>query len=93
MKFEIHKSVHGEFYWILLASNGQVLADSGETYTSKQNTQEAIALIQAQAAQADVEDLSIDKDAGSLPSQVKELGSEVASVRRRAKKTPARRGK
>jgi uncharacterized protein YegP (UPF0339 family) len=88
MKFEIHKAIHGEWYWILKAGNGQVLADSGETYSSKQNTQEAIELIQAQAAQAEVEDLSLDKDADSIPSQVKELGAEVAQVRRKAKKSP-----
>ena len=87
MKFEIRKSVHGEFYWILKASNGQVLADSGETYTAKQSAMESVANIQANVHAAEVADLAADKDADSIPSQIKELGEEVAQVRRRTRKT------
>jgi uncharacterized protein YegP (UPF0339 family) len=32
---EINRSIGGEFYWHARASNGKVLADSGETYKRK----------------------------------------------------------
>jgi uncharacterized protein YegP (UPF0339 family) len=36
MKFHIYKDVQGEWRWHLKASNGRILADSGEGYKSEQ---------------------------------------------------------
>jgi len=36
MKIKIKKSVNSQYYWILVAANGQTLATS-ETYTTKQS--------------------------------------------------------
>lgn len=44
-RYEIRKAVNDEFYWIFIAANGEEIAKSSETYTSKQNTYKSIDLI------------------------------------------------
>lgn len=39
MKIKLKKSVNGQYYWILVAANGEKLAMS-ETYTTKQACKE-----------------------------------------------------
>jgi uncharacterized protein YegP (UPF0339 family) len=36
MKIKIKKAINGQFYWILVAANGETLATS-ETYVAKQS--------------------------------------------------------
>jgi uncharacterized protein len=55
MKFEIYTS-SGQYRWRLKASNGQIIA-SGESYTSKQNCLNAIALVKASSS-AGTDDLT-----------------------------------
>ena len=38
-KFELYKSSNGEFRWRLKSSNGQIIATSGEGYTTKASAQ------------------------------------------------------
>lgn len=57
MRIEIHRASGGQFYWRLVASNGQVLATS-ETYYSKQDARTAAELVKKQAAGAPVLDLA-----------------------------------
>lgn len=54
MKFEIYKDVRGQFRWHFKASNGQIIADSGEAYTSEQNALNGINIIKQNAYGADV---------------------------------------
>lgn len=63
-KFEIYKdksnvtSKSGEFRWRLIHANGQVIADSGEGYTSKANAMGGIDSVKTNAAAASVDDRS-----------------------------------
>lgn len=45
MKFEVYKDKAGEYRWRLLASNGQLTADSGEGYTRRKDAHRAIAAL------------------------------------------------
>lgn len=55
MKFEIHNSANGQYFWRIVASNGRVLAAS-ETYVNKADADSAARLVKAGAAQAPIED-------------------------------------
>jgi len=55
VKFEIRNASGGQYYWRIVASNGQVLATS-ETYVSKSGCQNAIDTVKANAASAPVYD-------------------------------------
>lgn len=57
MKFEIRNASGGQFYWRIVASNGQVLATS-ETYVSKAGCTNAIRTVKAGAATAPIVDLT-----------------------------------
>jgi uncharacterized protein YegP (UPF0339 family) len=45
MKFEVYRDKAGEYRWRLLASNGQLTADSGEGYTRREDAHRAIAAL------------------------------------------------
>ena len=53
MQFEILPSTNRQWYWRIVASNGQILAHS-ETYTSAQSCRDAIAVVKAGAASAPI---------------------------------------
>lgn len=55
MQFEIHRASGGQFYWRIVASNGQVLATS-ETYYNKADAQAAAESVQRGAASAPLYD-------------------------------------
>lgn len=55
MQFEIHRASGGQYYWRIVASNGQVLATS-ETYYNKADAQSAAESVRAYAASAPVYD-------------------------------------
>ena len=57
-KFEIYKDGKGEFRWRLVASNGQMIANSGEGYKSKDSAKAGIASVKKNAASAKIEDKS-----------------------------------
>lgn len=52
MKFEIYPDKAGEFRWRLMASNGKIVADSGEGYNDVNDAKHAIESIRGGAAQA-----------------------------------------
>jgi uncharacterized protein YegP (UPF0339 family) len=56
--FEIYKDKKGEFRWRLKASNGLIIATSGEGYVAKADCQHGIELLKSDAAKADVKDSS-----------------------------------
>ena len=56
LKFEIYKDKADQFRWRLRASNGKIIADSGEGYVAKADCQHAIGLIQSGAAGAEIVD-------------------------------------
>lgn len=55
MKFEIHRASGGQYYWRIVASNGQVLATS-ETYYNKIDAQTAAESVRSQAGSAQIFD-------------------------------------
>lgn len=54
MKFEIYADSSGKFRWRLLASNGQNVASSGESFDSKSNARRAAENVQANAGTATI---------------------------------------
>jgi uncharacterized protein YegP (UPF0339 family) len=50
--FELYEDRAGEYRWRLVASNGEIIADSGEGYTTKSSAREAIGRIRERAPDA-----------------------------------------
>jgi uncharacterized protein YegP (UPF0339 family) len=57
MKFEIRRASGGQYYWRIVASNGQVLATS-ETYYNKGDAQSAAEIVKRGAAGAPIFDFT-----------------------------------
>ena len=55
-KFVISKDSKKEFRWAFKADNGQIVAVSGEGYTTKQNCELGIAIVKKQSPNAAIED-------------------------------------
>ncbi len=60
LTFEIYSDAKKEHRWRLKASNGQVIATSGQGYKAKADCKHAIESIQAGAASAKVEELAME---------------------------------
>jgi uncharacterized protein YegP (UPF0339 family) len=58
LKFEIKKAVNGQFFFILVANNGQTLLQS-ETYVAKQSARAAIVSAKREVSSAIVVDTTI----------------------------------
>jgi uncharacterized protein len=56
--FELFKDRQGQFRWRLKASNGKIIADSGEGYVQKSDCQHGIDLVKSEAAGAGIMDAS-----------------------------------
>lgn len=55
--FEVYADEAGEFRWRLEHDNGNIIADSGEGYASRQKAKEGIESVKANAPEAEVVDL------------------------------------
>jgi uncharacterized protein len=55
-KFEVYKDKSGEFRWKLTHTNGQVIANSGEGYTTKSNAMKGINSLKENVPGASIED-------------------------------------
>jgi uncharacterized protein YegP (UPF0339 family) len=55
-KFELYKDAKGEFRWRLIASNGQMIANGGEGYKSKENCKAGIESVKKNAPSAAIEE-------------------------------------
>ncbi len=55
-KFELYKDPKGEFRWRLLASNGQVIANGGEGYKTKESAKNGIESVKKNAPAAAIEE-------------------------------------
>jgi uncharacterized protein YegP (UPF0339 family) len=58
-KFEIYKGKIGDFRWRLTHTNGQIIANSGEGYTTKVNAIKGIKSIKDNSPDAVVEDKTV----------------------------------
>ena len=47
MKYEMFKDAQGDWRWRLLASNGNIVADSGEGYSNKVDCRHGIDLVKS----------------------------------------------
>ena len=54
MKFEIYADASGSYRWRLVASNGQTVASSGESFASKANARRAAETVKANAGKAEI---------------------------------------
>ena len=52
--FELYEDRAGEYRWRMIASNGRIVADSGEGYSSKSGARAAIENVQSDAGSASV---------------------------------------
>jgi uncharacterized protein YegP (UPF0339 family) len=55
-RFELFEDSAGEWRWRLVAANGNIIADSGEGYTTKQGAKRGIRSVKANAPDAPVTD-------------------------------------
>jgi uncharacterized protein YegP (UPF0339 family) len=55
-KVIFYKDKAGEFRWKLTASNGEIIANSGEGYTTKQNCQKGFESVKKNSQDAEVVD-------------------------------------
>lgn len=53
-KFQIYKDMRGEFRWRFVSSNGRIVADSAESYTSEANALNGINIVKKDAPAAKV---------------------------------------
>jgi uncharacterized protein len=58
-KFEVYKDKSGEFRWRLTHTNGQVIANSGEGYTTKANAMKGINSLKENVSGAAIEDKTV----------------------------------
>jgi uncharacterized protein YegP (UPF0339 family) len=56
--FELYKDNKKEFRWRLKASNGKIIATSGEGYVAKADCEHGIELLKKECASAKVDDKS-----------------------------------
>ena len=54
--FELYEDKAGEYRWRLRHENGNIIADSGEGYTSKANAENGIESVMENAPDAPIED-------------------------------------
>jgi len=54
--FEVYEDKAGEFRWRLVHRNGNILADSGEGYSSKSGARQAVKNVKEDAPGADTEE-------------------------------------
>ncbi|GGL44623.1 hypothetical protein GCM10009037_30040 [Halarchaeum grantii] len=55
--FELYRDAADEWRWRLVATNGNIIADSGEGYRSKQGAERGIASVKRTAPDADIEEV------------------------------------
>jgi uncharacterized protein YegP (UPF0339 family) len=53
-RFELYEDAAGEWRWRLVAANGNIIADSGEGYASKQGAKRGIRSVKSTAPEATV---------------------------------------
>lgn len=56
--FELYRDTAEEWRWRLVATNGNVIADSGEGYATKQGAKRGIESVREAAPEAPIEDQS-----------------------------------
>ena len=58
-KFQIYKDKIGEFRWRLTHTNGHIIANSGEGYTTKVNAMGGIKSVKENVPDSNVEDRTV----------------------------------
>ncbi|NIC00401.1 HVO_2922 family protein [Halobacterium sp. R2-5] len=53
--FHVYEDDAGQYRWRLVHSNGNIIADSGEGYASKQKAEQGLQSVKKNAPDADVE--------------------------------------
>jgi len=58
-KFEIYRGKIGDYRWKLTHTNGQIIANSGEGYTSKANAINGLNSVKENSPRATIEDKTV----------------------------------
>ncbi|MFC5278414.1 HVO_2922 family protein [Halorubrum rubrum] len=72
--FEVYRDKGGKWRWRLIHENGNVLADSGQGYSSRSKARQGLESVRSNAAEATLEDL--DADASDAEADADEAGSD-----------------
>ena len=59
MRFEMYRDAGGEWRWRLRHQNGQVMAESGEGYSRRDDCEHGIDVLKQSAGQAPIVDMSL----------------------------------
>jgi uncharacterized protein YegP (UPF0339 family) len=62
--FEVYEDRAGKWRWRLVHDNGNIIADGGEGYASRQKCEQGIASVKGNAPDADVE--TVDNPTGGV---------------------------
>ncbi|MFB6188929.1 MAG: HVO_2922 family protein [Halapricum sp.] len=54
--FELYEDESGEYRWRLVHDNGNIIADGGEGYATKQKARQGIQSVKNNAAEAEIEE-------------------------------------
>ncbi len=83
--FEVYEDAAGEWRWRLVARNGEIVADSGEGYATRQGAREAAERVQGDAPEADVLDIDgpafevYEDDAGEWRWRLRYSNGEIGA--------------
>jgi hypothetical protein len=55
--FELYEDQEGSYRWRLVHDNGNIIADSGEGYATKQKARQGIESVRTNAGDAEIEEL------------------------------------
>lgn len=59
MKFKIKKNSKEEFFWTLVAKNGEIVCVSDEGYKTREGAVRSINLVKLESLKAEIEDTTI----------------------------------
>jgi uncharacterized protein YegP (UPF0339 family) len=62
--FEVYEDLVSEWRWRLVQENGNIIADSGEGYTSRQNCVQGLNKVKRNAPEADV--VEVEEPTGGI---------------------------
>jgi hypothetical protein len=60
--FELYEDQEGAYRWRLVHDNGNIIADSGEGYATKQKARQGIESVRTNAGDAEIEDVDEDRE-------------------------------
>jgi len=63
--FELYEDREGKYRWRLVHDNGNIIADSGEGYATKQKARQGIESVRTNAGDAEVDEVDAASESGA----------------------------